>query len=216
MKKALEVSSLYKRINKSVILNNVNICVEQNSICGITGRNASGKSMFFKTIVGLAPYDEGDVKILGRSVDSADALQCIGALIEYPGLLPQFSAWNNLEMIAKMRDAYNRSYIYELMDSIGLEYNDTRAIKKYSLGMRQKVGIIAALLTKPELIILDEPMNNLDAESIILVRELIRQQQKHGATILISSHSREDIDELCDDVYLMNAGHLSSIEANSR
>lgn len=211
MIRALEVLSLSKTIGDSIILDNINIEVDQNCICGIIGRNASGKSMFFKAILGLSPINCGTIKIFGKPITSPSTLEQVGALIEHPGFLPQFTAKINLELICKIRGNGSLSIAKRLMKQIGLDYEDNRPVKKYSLGMKQKLGIVSSLITEPQLIILDEPTNNLDIESVLLVRKIISEEKNRGATILISSHNEKDIELLCDEVYEMTSGRLSKV-----
>ncbi len=207
---ALSVKNLTKKIKDHTILDNINLEVEEGEICGIVGRNASGKSMLFKAITGLVTIDKGKVEIFGEEMgDKRNSPQKIGALIEYPGFLPQYSGRKNLEMLAYINKIIGRKEIEEAMRKLGLDPGDKRSYRKYSLGMRQKLGIAAAIMESPSLILLDEPTNNIDQESIEeLYKVLFEINEKYGTTILVSSHHMEDIKNLCSKVYKIDKGIL--------
>ena len=207
MNKVLELKKLHKEIDGKVIFNDINLEIGEREIVGIIGRNGCGKSMLFKTISGLVTYSSGDVFIFGQPLVKSN-YKDLGILIEYPGFLPQYSGIKNLQLIASLRDKVTQDIIESLMLRLGLDPKDKQPVKKYSLGMRQKLGIVMALMEECKLIILDEPTNNLDGESVLVVRELIKEYANRGSTFLIASHNTEDIEELCTTIYHMDGGKI--------
>lgn len=207
---AVEIKNVTKQFKGAVALKNVTVAFEKGKISGVIGRNGSGKTVLFKCICGLMPITEGEITVLGQSVgDGYHVPQGIGAIIESPGFLPNISGYANLRYLAELSGKADRYAIQEAMALMGLDPNMKKHVGKYSLGMRQRLGLAQALMDKPDLLVLDEPMNGLDNQGVESIRNLLKSLSQAGTTILLASHSSEDIKYLCDDVYRMNCGAIS-------
>lgn len=210
---AVSVSHITKIIKRRLVLNDVSLHIMEGSITGIVGRNGSGKSMLFKAISGLMPVNKGSIAIMGKTIGRNGTFPSdIGILIERPGFLPQYSAFKNLRMIAEIRSRISDDDIVSIMTELGLDPKDRRPVRKYSLGMKQKIGIIQAIMEHPSVILLDEPTNNLDQESIMTLRSILQRLRSQGSTIMICSHNTEDISSICDRAYTMMDGCLYDSE----
>lgn len=205
----IEIHNLSKIINDITILNNISVNFEKGKIYGIVGTNGSGKSMMFKAICGLINSTKGEIKVFDEVIKDGSFPKSTGIIIENPGFLPQYSGFKNLKILASINNVVSDEDIKNMISLVGLEPNDKRAVKKYSLGMKQRLGIAQALMEKPKLLILDEPMNGLDEDGVKLIRDILLGLKKESVTILLASHNKEDINELCDKVYRMKKGVLS-------
>lgn len=211
---AITVINVTKILKGKHVLDNVSLHIPEHSITGIIGRNGSGKSMLFKAISGLMPINKGSIFVLGKPVGRNGAFPAdIGILIEHPGFMPQYSAYRNLQMLAEIKGRINENDIISIMTEFGLDPKDRRPAKKYSLGMKQKIGIIQAIMERPRIVLLDEPTNNLDQESIIIMRTMLMRLREQGSTILLCSHNMEDISSICDKSYAMEEGQIVDSEA---
>lgn len=208
--KILEVCNLTKKFHDSIVLENINIQVEKPEIVGIVGGNASGKSVLFKCITGLLLSEQGCVKIMGHDIKKDNKYsQEIGALIEYPAFIPNYTGYRNLLLLSLFSKKNIKEDIKSCMIELGLNPDEKKPLKNYSLGMRQKLGIAAAVMEKPKLILLDEPTNNLDQESVIIIHDLIRKMKiENGSVVLMTSHNNDDIEILCDRIFELKNGHL--------
>jgi len=204
----VEVENLVKRFGKQVALDHVCVRFPKGQIHGIIGRNGSGKTVLLKTICGFLRPDEGTVSIGGREVKYQAPLRNTGIIIESPGFIPGLSGLKNLQMLASLRDAIGTDRIVEVMQIVGLDPAERKPVAKYSMGMRQRLGLAQAIMEDPELLILDEPLNGLDNRGVEGVRSLLLELKDRGTTILLASHSREDIRILCDTVHEMDLGVL--------
>ena len=209
-KKVVEIKNLYKKYKDAIILNKVNLELEEGKIYGIVGRNGSGKSMLFKTICGLINPTEGEVKVFGEDIAGGNFPKNTGVIIEAPGFLPQYSGFNNLKLLASINNVATDEDIKKVIGLVGLNPEDKKPVKKFSLGMKQRLGIAQAIMEKPKLLILDEPMNGLDSSGVEDIRNLIKEYKSTGVTIILSSHNKEDIEILCDEVFNMENGVLTS------
>ena len=206
---AIEAQNVTKIIRGRTILNNVSLCVEQGEAVGIAGRNGSGKSMFFKTVCGLIPTS-GSVSVFGTAVGkNGKFAPDTGMLIEAPGFLPQYSGYANLKMLADIKGIVKKADIYNVLQTVGLDPADRRPVRKYSLGMKQRLGIAQAIMEKPRLLIMDEPFNGLDASGVEDVRQLLSSLVKEGTTMLLASHNAQDLSLLCGRICTMEAGVLT-------
>lgn len=206
------LSNVSKKIKKNIVLHNVNLCLDKGKIYGFVGHNGSGKSMLFRVISGLVKPTTGEVKIFGDVLHKDVSFpRDISVLLEKPGFLEQYSGFRNLKILASIKNKINDDKIKDTLKKVGLEPNDTRPVKSYSLGMKQKLAIAQAIMEEPQLILLDEPMNGLDEDSVINIRKVILNEKNRGATILLTSHHKIDIETLCDDVFSINSGHISTI-----
>lgn len=212
---AIEIKNVTKKFGSTadVTLRKVNLSVQSSQIVGIIGRNGSGKTVLMKCICGFLPVDNGEISVYGKRVGKdVDFPDNIGVIIETPGFLPNFSGFNNLWQLAKIRGKISKENVRRAIKKVGLNPDDKKHVGKYSLGMRQRLGLAQAIMEDPDLLILDEPMNGLDRESVAEIRAYLMELKKIGKTILLSSHSAEDIDILCDTVYEMNKGNISKIK----
>ncbi len=207
---AIRVNNLGLKIKKDVILSDVNINFERGKIHGIVGRNGSGKTMLMKCICGFVKPTEGEVYIeeakIGKEVDFP---QNVGIIIETPGFIPYYSGYRNLKILAGLRKKINNEDIYDTLEVVGLKGAENKLVRKYSLGMRQRLGLAQAIMEKPDIFILDEPMNGLDNEGVEDMRKILLGLKNEGKTIMLVSHNSEDISALCDKIYHMDKGKLT-------
>ena len=205
----LKIVNVKKVINKKVILDSIDLKLQGGRIYGIRGKNGSGKTMLFRMISGLIFPTEGKViidgKELGKDISFPDS---IGALIENPGYIPDYSGFKNLKLIAGIKNIVGDEKIKDMMRSLGLDPESKKKVKKYSLGMKQKLGLAMALMEDPDLILLDEPMNGLDEGTVKVVYDILEKHKERGALIMIASHDKEDLDMLSDEIYVMKEGRL--------
>lgn len=209
MKNCIEVQNVVKRFRDQVVLKNVSISFEKGKIHGIVGRNGSGKTVLFKCICGLMHPEEGVILVNGKRVGrDVDMPEDIGAIIEAPGFLPNYSGYKNLRFLANIRRKIGKEEILNVLKTVGLDPESRKHVGKYSLGMRQRLGIAQAIMEDPEILILDEPMNGLDNAGVQDIRALLLELKAQGKTILLASHNHEDIAALCDTVHEMDGGIL--------
>lgn len=209
METCIEVQNVVKRFRDQVVLKNVSISFEKGKIHGIVGRNGSGKTVLFKCICGLMHPEEGVILVNGKRVGrDVDMPEDIGAIIEAPGFLPNYSGYKNLRFLANIRRKIGKEEILNVLKTVGLDPESRKHVGKYSLGMRQRLGIAQAIMEDPEILILDEPMNGLDNAGVQDIRALLLELKAQGKTILLASHNHEDIAVLCDTVHEMDGGVL--------
>lgn len=205
----IRINNVVKSYGRETVLKKVSAEFEDGKIHGIIGRNGSGKTVLMKCIAGLAGVDSGvikvDGKIIGKDIEMPPRL---GAIIEVPGFLPNYSGFRNLKFLADIRGRIDDEDIRLAMKRVGLDPRSKKWVSKYSLGMRQRLGIAQAIMEKPKLLILDEPMNGLDNQGVEETRALLRSLREEGKTLIIASHNPLDIEQLCDHVYEMDAGKL--------
>lgn len=209
METCIEVQNVVKRFRDQVVLKNVSISFEKGKIHGIVGRNGSGKTVLFKCICGLMHPEEGVILVNGKRVGrDVDMPEDIGAIIEAPGFLPNYSGYKNLRFLANIRRKIGKEEILNVLKTVGLDPESRKHVGKYSLGMRQRLGIAQAIMEDPEILILDEPMNGLDNAGVQDIRALLLELKAQGKTIFLASHNHEDIAALCDTVHEMDGGVL--------
>lgn len=209
METCIEVQNVVKLFRDQVVLKNVSISFEKGQIHGIVGRNGSGKTVLFKCICGLMHPEEGVILVNGKRVGrDVDMPEDIGAIIEAPGFLPNYSGYKNLRFLANIRRKIGKEEILNVLKTVGLDPESRKHVGKYSLGMRQRLGIAQAIMEDPEILILDEPMNGLDNAGVQDIRALLLELKAQGKTILLASHNHEDIAALCDTVHEMDGGVL--------
>ena len=205
----IQVNNLSLRIKKDLILSDINIHIKNGEITGIVGRNGCGKTMLMKCITGFVKPTEGEVifggKKLGRDTDFPDNT---GIIIETPTFIPYYSGMRNLKELAMLKKKIGKKEIEDILKVVGLYENRNKHVHKYSLGMRQRLGIAQALMENPDTLILDEPMNGLDKECVAMVRNILMDLKEQGKTILLVSHNSEDIGILCDKIYEMDKGRI--------
>lgn len=209
METCIEVQNVVKRFRDQVVLKNISISFEKGQIHGIVGRNGPGKTVLFKCICGLMHPEEGVILVNGKRVGrDVDMPEDIGAIIEAPGFLPNYSGYKNLRFLANIRRKIGKEEILSVLKTVGLDPESRKHVGKYSLGMRQRLGIAQAIMEDPEILILDEPMNGLDNAGVQDIRALLLELKAQGKTILLASHNHEDIAALCDTVHEMDGGVL--------
>ena len=208
----ISVQSVTKKFRGNTVLDNVSLDVEKGTVTGLIGRNGSGKTVLMKCICGLLSPTSGSIivqdKRIGKDVGIPDN---IGVIIETPGFLPNFSGYSNLMQLAKIRRKIGKSEVRAAIQRVGLNPDDKKHVGKYSLGMRQRLGLAQAIMEDPDILILDEPMNGLDKDGVKDMRQFLLGLKEQGKTLLIASHSAEDIDVLCDRVCEMEKGVLTAI-----
>lgn len=210
--KIIEVNGLTKAFGPQVVLSQVSAGFEGGLIHGIIGRNGSGKTMLFKCILGLMPFDQGEIRVRGQRVGKEiDVPPQVGMIIEQPGFLPHYSGYANLRILARISKGADGARIRSSMETVGLDPDSRKWVGQYSMGMRQRLGLAQALMEDPDILILDEPMNGLDDRAVHEMRRLFLRLKAQGKTILLASHNREDIEALCDQVYHMDAGRMARV-----
>lgn len=207
----IETKQLTKTYGEQTAVSKVNLHVKKGQIYGLSGRNGAGKTTIMKMILGLAPITSGEVNVFGKNIKGQEkrVYPRIGAIIETPGFYPNLTGTENLEIFAKLRGTATPHAVKNALDIVGLPYKDKKLFSKYSLGMKQRLGIANAILHDPELLILDEPTNGLDPIGIAEVRDFIKElSAAQGKTILISSHILSEISLLADDIGIIDNGVL--------
>ncbi|MBQ1413504.1 MAG: ATP-binding cassette domain-containing protein [Clostridia bacterium] len=205
----IEINHLTKRFKEETVLDDVSISFQRGLIHGIIGRNGSGKTMMFKCICGFIPPTDGEILVDGRQIGKdIDVPDNVGIIIESPGFLPNYDGFHNLKFLADIRGTITDDDIRAAIKLAGLDPLSKKHVGKYSLGMRQRLGIAQAIMENPDLLILDEPFNALDISGVEEMRQLLLKLKGQGKTILIASHSKEDVDFLCDTVIRMDKGRI--------
>ena len=209
---SVSVQDLSKSFGSECVLKSINRDFESGKIHGIIGNNGSGKTVLMKCICGFLLPDKGTVLVNGKRVGvDMDFPSDLGIIIETPGFLPGLSAIRNLEILASLNKKIGLKEIADSIRQVGLDPTDKKPVGKYSLGMRQRLGLAQAIMEDPSLLILDEPLNGLDKQGVFEMRKLIKGLKDGGKTVLLASHNQVDIDELCDTVCEMDAGALTVI-----
>ena len=208
----IEVSNVSKKYKDRMLVEDVSFTVEKGEILGIVGLNGSGKTVLLKCICGLMDYSGGTITVNGKVIGKdCEYPANMGVIIETPGFLPYHSGYKNLEYLASLRKKISKQDIKDVLIKVGLAGEEKKLVAKYSLGMRQRLGIAQAIMENPELLILDEPMNGLDKDGIAEVRKLLLEMKAEGKTMIITSHNEEDIKVLCDKVVEMDKGKMVSM-----
>lgn len=208
----IELQNVSKIFDKTKVLQNVNLELQSGKIYGLIGRNGCGKSVLLKMICGF--YEPSDGVIL---FDSENIIRekkfppKTRALIEKPHFLPDLTGLENLKLLASIQKKIGEKEILDTLKLVNLYEERNKKYHKYSLGMKQKLGIAQVLMEDPDVIVLDEPFNGLDEDSISKIRNVLKEEKKRGKLILLATHLREDIDSLCDEVYSLNGGTLKKI-----
>ena len=203
----IRLKDVYKTMKGTQVLKGVNLMVEQGDIVGIRGINGSGKTMVLRAIAGLIRVD-GSVEIGGKKMEPGECPKDIGVLVEMPGFLPEFTGKKNLQLLGMLQEGVTEEDIEEAMNAVGLDPKDRRHYKKYSLGMKERLGIAQAILKKPKLILLDEPTNGIDSDGIQMLEELLWRLKEEGSTIVVTSHDRDFFDAVTSQCYEMKEGSL--------
>ncbi len=212
MENIIEILDVEKSFGDEQVLKHVSHDFEKGKIHGIVGNNGSGKTVLMKCICGFLRPDSGRILVnheeVGKKRDFPDDL---GIIIETPGFLPHLSGFQNLKILASLRKIANDHTIRDTIQLVGLDPDMKKPVGKYSLGMRQRLGLAQALMEDPGLLILDEPLNGLDKNGVLHIRSLIKDLRTQGKTVILASHNQMDIDELCDTVCEMDGGILTVV-----
>lgn len=205
----IKIEHVNKQFGKEHVLRDVNINFEAGKIHGLIGRNGCGKTVLLRIICGLYRAASGTVCVNGQYVgQDVEFPASTGILIESPGFISYYSGYKNLQVLAELNYRTTDAMVRNAMSLVGLSADEKKSVGKYSLGMRQRLGIAQVFMENPQLLILDEPMNGLDNKGVSDMRMLFKKLRHEGKTILLASHNPLDIDELCDTVCEMDAGVL--------
>lgn len=205
----IEINHVTKKFGDDIILHDININMEQGKVYGISGNNGSGKTVLMKCICGFLPVTKGRIRVGGKIIGTEiDFPESIGVIIETPGFLTNLGGMRNLEILAGLKGKISKEEIRKAIRKAGLDPDLKKSVSKYSLGMRQRLGIAQAIMEDPEFLILDEPFNGLDKHGVEDIRNLLLELKKQGKTIILASHNSEDIRILCDKVYEMDGGKI--------
>lgn len=198
-----------KEIKNNLVIQDVSVSFLPGRITGLRGINGSGKTMLMRLIAGLIRPTGGKVFINEKQLwKDISFPENMGLLIENPAFLDHYSGLQNLKLLASVKDVISEDQIRKTIQEVGLDPNDKKKYRKYSLGMKQRLGIAAALMEKPDIILLDEPTNALDSDGITLLRPLLQREKDRGALILLSCHDFSILEDLSDEIYMMESGRI--------
>lgn len=207
----IKISNVNKTIKKAVILENINLEFENGRVYGLRGSNGSGKTMLMRAICGLIIPESGEINIdgdiLGKDISFPKS---VGALIENPSFISSYTGFRNLKLLASIQNKISDDEIRGAIKAVGLNPEDKRTFRKYSLGMKQRLGIACAIMENPDIIILDEPVNALDEHGIELVRNILKEQKDRGALIIIACHDKTELEYLSDEIYEIYEGKITN------
>lgn len=212
---AIEFKKVTKSIKKNTVINNVSLIIESGKITGLQGINGSGKTMMMRLIAGLIKATDGDViidgKIIGKDIDFPESL---GMMLENPAFLNSYDGFHNLKLLADINGIISDSDIYESINRVGLDDAKNKKYKKYSLGMKQRLGIAATVMESPDIILLDEPTNSLDTDGVEMVKRIVKEEKARGSTIVISCHDATILNEISDVIYTIESGKITGCIKN--
>ena len=198
------VEHVFKSFGKEKVLKDVCLTINRGEIFGVVGNNGSGKTVLMKCICGFMAPDKGKIYVDGKQIGKeVDFPESIGVIIETPGFIPHETGVANLKILASLKGLIGRDEIKQTIRRVGLDPNMKKPVSKYSLGMRQRLGIAQAIMENPNILILDEPFNGLDKKGVAEMRQLLKELKSQGKAILLASHNAKDIEELCDRVHDM-------------
>lgn len=205
----LNVEHVNKKIKKNSILIDINLNLEGGQVYGFVGRNGSGKTMLFRALSGLMRVDSGRITYNEKELhNDMEVLPNMGIVLENAGLYPEFTGFKNLQLLAELNSKIGKKEIAEAITRVGLDPNDRRIVKKYSLGMKQRIVIAQSIMEKPDILFLDEPTNALDESGVELIRKIVMEEKARGVIILVASHNKDDINLLADQVFYMDQGSI--------
>ena len=205
----IELKEVVKDIKGKRIIDHVTLHLESGKITGLKGVNGSGKTMLMRLISGLITPTSGSITINGKQLGKDITFpESVGILIENPAFLDTYSGFDNLKMLASIQNRIGEEEIRSILAKVGLDPQDKKKYRKYSLGMKQRLGIAAAVMENPDIIILDEPTNALDSDGVEMLKEILHEHRERGALLLISCRDLATLKELSDEIYLMESGAL--------
>ena len=206
----IKIENLVKTIKGNKVIDNITLTLTSPKIVGFKGINGSGKTMLMRLICGLIKPTDGKITINGKVLHKDISFpESVGILIENPAFLDGYSGFENLKMLASIKNIVKDYQIKDIIRAVGLNPDDKMHYKKYSLGMKQRLGIACALMESPDIIVLDEPTNALDSDGITMVKELIVQKREEGALVIISCHDIDILKELSEEIYVLEQGKLT-------
>ena len=207
---SIEFKNVIKKLGNNIVINNVNIEIKKGIVTGLKGINGSGKTMMMRLIAGLIYATKGEViidsKVLGKDISFPPS---IGLMLENPAFLPGYNGFENLKMLASIKGEIKDEKINEVLETVGLSAIDKK-YRKYSLGMKQRLGIAAAIMEEPDIILLDEPTNSLDASGQEMVKEIVAREKERGATVILSCHDSALLESMCDEIYNIEVGEITA------
>lgn len=218
----VEVDHVSKRIGSALVLDDISMSMHGGRIYGLLGANGSGKTMLMRAVCGLIRPSSGAVRINGKIVGKKDIPfpPSVGVLIENPTFLDGYTALGNLRLLAHIKNVVSDHDIRRILDDVGLDPDDRRTYRKFSLGMRQRLGIAAAVMENPRLIVLDEPTNGLAADGVMQLRALLNKQRQIGALIMVASHDRDELELMSDELFEIDhacvVGHRNLVREGAR
>lgn len=204
------VNEVSKSIYGVPIINSISMKLVSGNVYGFQGINGSGKTMLMRLICGLIYPTKGEIVIDGKRLGKEITFpQSVGLLLENPAFLDSYTGYENLEMLASIKNIITREEIHEAITSVGLDPLDKRKYKKFSLGMKQRLGIAAAIMEKPDILILDEPTNSLDSSGVSLVKTIIAKERERGAIIILACHDLPVLQDVSDEIFLLEQGKIT-------
>lgn len=207
----IEICNYSKKIRGAMVLSNINLTLESGNIYGFRGTNGSGKTMLMRAIAGLILPTTGKIVIDGKEIGKDISFpESMGLLLEYPSFVNSYSGLKNLEMIASIKKKASVDDVKDCIRRVGLDPNDRKPFRKYSLGMKQKLGLACAIMEKPELLILDEPFNALDEKGIAVIKTIIEDFRDNGALIIMSCHDKEELNNISDVIIDIYEGKITN------
>ena len=205
----IKISHVSKTIKNNPVIKDISMELQSGAVYGFKGINGSGKTMLMRLISGLIRPTQGEIsmngKILGKDISFPNS---IGVFLENPAFLEAYSGFNNLKLLASIKSVASDEDIRNTLLRVGLDPDSNKKYKKYSLGMKQRLGIAAAIMEKPEIVILDEPTNSLDEDGVDLVKHIVRNEKERGALVVVSCHDEEILKGMSDEVFLLEQGRL--------
>lgn len=205
----LTLKNVTKTIRRNTVVDNVSLTMESGKVYGLCGYNGCGKTMLMRLISGLIIPNSGEIvfdgKVLGKDMDFYESM---GILIENPAFLGHLSGFDNLKLLASIRGNTSDEQIFKTIEKVGLDPKDKKKYRKYSLGMKQRLGIAAAIMENPQLVILDEPTNALDADGVEKAKQIVSQEKERGALVILTCHDKEILEQMCDVIYDIECGKI--------
>jgi ABC-2 type transport system ATP-binding protein len=206
----IECNDVVKDIKGQRVIDHISLTLESGKVTGFRGVNGSGKTMLLRLLSGLIRASSGSVAINGKKLGSDISFpESIGILIENPAFLDSYSGFANLKMLASIQGKINDSDVSDAMELVGLQPKDKKKYRKYSLGMKQRLGIAAAVMERPDIVLLDEPTNALDSNGIALVKKLLQSEKERGALVVVSCHDLAVLREMSDEIYVLENGRVA-------
>lgn len=212
----IKIKNATKIIKGNVILDDVNMTLHSGMIYGLQGPNGSGKTMLMRLISGLIRATSGEVQIDGQILGKEmDFPHSVGLLIETPAFLPNHTGLKNLELLAQIKNEISHEDVRSTIKRVGLNPDDKRTFRRYSLGMKQRLGIASAIMEKPDIIILDEPINALDENGVAQICEIIKEERDRGALIIMACHDAQILESMADELYSIYEGKVRKKDAGA-